>query len=79
METRKGVFIPPLGVTVPLLFSSQGASHLDSTALALVPTRVNSIYFEVDHVRVEIKQLFLTRMNLGQSRTGVEPNSWEGI
>jgi len=64
---------------VPLLFSSQGASHLDSTALALVPTRVNSIYFEVDHVRVEIKQLFLTRMNLGQSRTGVEPNSWEGI
>ena len=46
---------------------------------ALVPTRVNSIYFEVDHVRVEIKQLFLTRMNLGQSRTGIGPNSWEGL
>ena len=46
---------------------------------ALIPTRVNSIYFEVDHVRVEVKQLFLTRMNLGQSRTGIEPNSWEGI
>lgn len=43
--------------------------------LALVPTWVNSIYFEMDHVRVEIKQLFLTRMNLAQSRTGIGPNS----
>ena len=62
-----------------MLFRSQGASHLYSITLALVPTRVNSIDFEVDHVRVEVKQLFLTRMNLGQSRTGIETNSWEGI
>lgn len=49
------VFILPLEVIAPLLFTSHGTGHSDSSILSLLLNLINSIQLQVDHLGVEVK------------------------